>query len=121
MAADVQTRAGTEALAAAAQEELGGVDVLVHNVGGAQGHKSGLAIPDEVWQDALDLNFLSAVRLNSLLAPGMRDRGSGAIVHVSTAALSPRRRRSCTTRRRRRRWRATAGAWPSSWRRSGSG
>jgi NAD(P)-dependent dehydrogenase (short-subunit alcohol dehydrogenase family) len=89
VAADVRTRAGAEALAAAAQEEFGGVDVLVHNVGGARPHKSGLAIPDEEWQDALDLNLLSSVRLDSLLAPGMRDRGSGAIVHVSTAAVVP--------------------------------
>jgi NAD(P)-dependent dehydrogenase (short-subunit alcohol dehydrogenase family) len=89
VAADVQTRGGAEALAAAAQEQLGGVDVLVHNVGGARPHKSGLAIPDEEWQDALDLNFLSSVRLNALLAPGMRDRGAGAIVHVSTAAVVP--------------------------------
>ncbi|HWC80327.1 MAG TPA: oxidoreductase [Pseudonocardiaceae bacterium] len=85
--ADVRTRAGVQVIAAAAQDVLGGVDVLVHNVGGAQPHKGPLAIPDEEWQDALDLNFLSSVRLDSLLAPGMRDRGSGAIVHVSSAAV----------------------------------
>jgi NAD(P)-dependent dehydrogenase (short-subunit alcohol dehydrogenase family) len=87
--ADVRTRAGAEALAAAAQEVLGGVDVLVHNVGGARPHKAALAIPDEEWQDALDLNFLSSVRVNSLLARGMRERRSGAIVHISTAAVVP--------------------------------
>ncbi|MCB5911485.1 SDR family oxidoreductase [Streptomyces pinistramenti] len=85
--ADVRTRAGAEALAAAAQEVLGGVDVLVHNVGGAQPYKGALAIPDEEWQDALDLNFLASVRLDSLLAPGMRERRSGVIVHVSSAAV----------------------------------
>ncbi|MEU9663127.1 SDR family oxidoreductase [Streptomyces chartreusis] len=89
VAADVRTRAGAEALATAAHEVLGGVDVLVHNVGGAQPYKGAFAIPDEVWQDALDLNFLSSVRLDSLLAPGMRERRSGAIVHVSSAAVPP--------------------------------
>src|SRR5918997_4728247 len=79
--ADVRTRAGAEALAAAAREALGGVDVLVHNVGGAQPHPGALAIADEEWQNALDLNFLAAVRLNALLAPGMRERRAGAIVH----------------------------------------
>ncbi|MGY2061794.1 SDR family NAD(P)-dependent oxidoreductase, partial [Nocardia gipuzkoensis] len=34
VAADVRTRAGAQAIAAAAQEVLGGVDVLVHNAGG---------------------------------------------------------------------------------------
>ena len=86
VAADLRTRDGAHALAAAAEETFGGVDILVHNVGGARPHRSGLAIPDEEWLDALELNFLSAVRLNALLAPGMRDRRSGAIVHISQAA-----------------------------------
>ncbi|MGH3169949.1 MAG: SDR family NAD(P)-dependent oxidoreductase, partial [Trebonia sp.] len=38
VAADVRTQAGAKALAAAAQEALGGVDVLVHNAGGARPH-----------------------------------------------------------------------------------
>jgi NAD(P)-dependent dehydrogenase (short-subunit alcohol dehydrogenase family) len=87
--ADVQSRSGAEVIAAAAQDALGGVDILVHNVGGARPHMGALAIPDEEWQNALDLNFLSAVRLDSLLAPGMRERRSGAIVHVSSAAVAP--------------------------------
>ena len=85
--ADVRTRAGAEALAAAAQEVLGGVDVLVHNAGGAQPYKDASAIPDEEWQEALDLNYLASVRLDALLAPGMRERRSGVIMHVSSAAV----------------------------------
>jgi len=87
VAADVRTQAGAEALAAAAQETLGGVDIVVHNVGGARPHKDSSVIPEQEWQDALDLNFLASVRLNSLLVPGMRDRRSGMIVHVSSAAV----------------------------------
>jgi NAD(P)-dependent dehydrogenase (short-subunit alcohol dehydrogenase family) len=87
--ADVRTRAGAEAIAAAAQETFGGVDILVHNAGGARPHKAALAIPDEEWQDALDLNLLASVRLDSLLVPGMQERGSGAIVHISSAAVVP--------------------------------
>ncbi|MVO88473.1 SDR family oxidoreductase [Streptomyces sp. p1417] len=85
--ADVRTRAGAQALAEAAQQVLGGVDVLVHNAGGAQPHQGALAIPDEEWQSALDLNFLASVRLDALLVPGMRERRAGAIVHVSSAAV----------------------------------
>ncbi|MFB7084814.1 SDR family oxidoreductase [Streptomyces sp. NPDC056296] len=87
VAADVRTRAGAEALAAAAQEVHGGVDLLVHNAGGARPHQSASIIPDEEWQDALDLNYLASVRLDSLLVPGMRERRSGVIVHVSSAAV----------------------------------
>ncbi|WP_326834033.1 oxidoreductase [Amycolatopsis rhabdoformis] len=85
--ADVRTRAGAQSLAAAAQDLLGGVDVVVHNAGGARPHPSAVTIPDEEWLDALDLNLLAAVRLDALLAPGMRDRRAGAIVHISSAAV----------------------------------
>ena len=85
--ADVRTRAGAQALAATAQEALGGVDILVHNAGGAEPHKSALAVPDQQWQDALDLNYLASVRLDSLLVPGMVERRTGAVVHVSSAAV----------------------------------
>ncbi|RJQ76387.1 SDR family oxidoreductase [Pseudonocardiaceae bacterium YIM PH 21723] len=84
--ADVRTREGIEAIAAAAGE----VDILVHNAGGAAPYDSASAIPDEVWQDALDLNYLASVRLNALLVPGMQNRGDGRIVHISSAAtLTP--------------------------------
>ncbi|MFD4634529.1 SDR family oxidoreductase [Streptomyces sp. NPDC058284] len=85
--ADVRTRAGAEALAATVREVLGGVDILVHNAGGARPHPGASAIPDEEWQDALDLNYLASVRLDSLLVPAMRERRSGAIVHISSAAV----------------------------------
>jgi NAD(P)-dependent dehydrogenase (short-subunit alcohol dehydrogenase family) len=85
--ADLRTRAGAQQLADAALDVLGGVDVLVDNVGGAQPHEDATAIPDEEWQDALDLNFLAAVRLDALLVPGMRERRSGSIVHISSAAI----------------------------------
>ncbi|MGV9909152.1 SDR family oxidoreductase [Streptomyces tendae] len=87
--ADVRTPAGAEALAGAAHEALGGVDILVHNAGGARPQKDGLLIPDEEWLDTLNLNLLASVRLNSLLVPGMRERRSGAIVHISSAAVAP--------------------------------
>ncbi|MFJ8826234.1 oxidoreductase [Streptomyces sp. NPDC102467] len=85
--ADVRTRAGAEAIAEAAREALGGVDILINNAGGARPFPSASAIPDEEWQDQLDLNFLASVRLDSLLTPDMRERRSGVVVHVSSAAV----------------------------------
>ncbi|MFD7885329.1 oxidoreductase [Streptomyces bauhiniae] len=87
VAADVRSREGAEELAAAAVDVLGGVDILVHNAGGASPYESALGIPDEVWLETLNLNLLASVRLDALLVPGMRERGSGAIVHVSSAAV----------------------------------
>ncbi|MGW0890708.1 SDR family oxidoreductase [Saccharopolyspora sp. NPDC002578] len=89
VAADLRTPTGVEEVAAAALERLGGVDVLVHNAGGAGPHASALAISEDEWQDVLNLNLMSAVRLDALVAPGMRERRSGAIVHISSAAAFP--------------------------------
>lgn len=89
---DISTLAGVQAFAAAALDELGGVDIVVNNAGAARAHLGGIsAIPDEEWLDALDLNYLSAVRVNNALLPALHEAGAGgAIVNISTvAALAP--------------------------------
>ncbi len=64
--ADVRTRAGVDALARAALAELGGVDILVNNARAARPYTEGSSsIPDGEWQDALDVNYLSSVRLST--------------------------------------------------------
>jgi NAD(P)-dependent dehydrogenase (short-subunit alcohol dehydrogenase family) len=83
--ADVRTQEGAEALVRAAEEELGGVDILINNAGAARVFTDGVtAIPDAEWQDSLDVNFLSSVRLNALVLPQMKERRSGSIVHISS-------------------------------------
>jgi len=89
VAADVQTTEGAQGIAESIEETMGGVDIVVHNAGGATPHLTALDIPDEEWQNALDLNFLASVRLDSLLVPDMKERGTGRIVHISSAATVP--------------------------------
>ncbi|MDO9407954.1 SDR family oxidoreductase [Patulibacter sp.] len=92
IAGDVSTLAGVRTLAAAALDVLGGVDLVVNNAGAARAHLGGAdAIPDEEWIDALDLNYLSVVRLTNALLPALRESGEGAaVVNVSSvAALTP--------------------------------
>ena len=89
---DISTLAGVRAFAAAALDELGGVDIVINNAGAARAHVGGISsISDEEWLDALDLNYLSAVRLNNALLPALREAGAGgAIVNISTgAAVTP--------------------------------
>ncbi|MGC4813681.1 SDR family oxidoreductase [Micromonospora sp. DT228] len=89
---DIGTLAGVQAFAAAALDQLGGVDIVVNNAAAARAHLGGVSsIPDEEWLDALDLNYLSAVRVNNALLPALREAGSGAaIVNISSgAALTP--------------------------------
>jgi NAD(P)-dependent dehydrogenase (short-subunit alcohol dehydrogenase family) len=83
--ADVSTPAGAEQVAAAAMDKLGGVDIIVHSVGGSKSPGGGFAaLSDQLWQDELDLNLMAAVRLDRLLVPHMIAQGSGVIIHISS-------------------------------------
>jgi NAD(P)-dependent dehydrogenase (short-subunit alcohol dehydrogenase family) len=82
---DVATADGVAALAAQALERLGGVDILVHNVGGSGQYDGGAAmLTDDDWHSALNANLLAAVRLDREVIPTMVERGSGAIVHITS-------------------------------------
>ncbi|PZO53433.1 MAG: short-chain dehydrogenase [Alphaproteobacteria bacterium] len=83
--ADLMTAEGGEVLAKAALERLGGVDILVHVLGGSTTPGGGfVALTDEHWLSELNLNLLATVRLDRLLIPQMIKRGSGAVVHVTS-------------------------------------
>lgn len=72
------------AFTAAALDALGGVDIVVNNAAAARAHIKGISsIPDEEWIDALDLNYLSAVRVNNALLPALREAGPGPVGHRS--------------------------------------
>lgn len=83
--ADLSTVAGAAAVAAAIQRDFGGVDVLVHNVGGSHTPSGGFAAAtEEFWQEELNLNLLAAVRLDRHLVPAMLARRAGVVLHVSS-------------------------------------
>jgi NAD(P)-dependent dehydrogenase (short-subunit alcohol dehydrogenase family) len=85
VAADVSTAEGCAVVAKAVMEQLGGIDILVHVVGGSAAPGGGFAaLDDGEWQRALDQNLLPAVRLDRTLLPNMLDQGSGVIIHVTS-------------------------------------
>jgi NAD(P)-dependent dehydrogenase (short-subunit alcohol dehydrogenase family) len=65
--------------------ELGGIDILIHNVGGSAAHGGGaLALTDDDWQDAFDTNLFAAVRLDRAFLPSMIKQCFGVIIHISS-------------------------------------
>ncbi|AGL20085.1 SDR family NAD(P)-dependent oxidoreductase [Actinoplanes sp. N902-109] len=89
VAADVATPAGVATLAQAVTDEFGGADILVNNAGSGS-NETILDAPDERWQQYWDLHVMAAVRLARALAPGMKTRGGGVILHnASICATQP--------------------------------
>ena len=83
--ADISTANGAEKVVDYVRDRLGGVDILVNNVGGSSAPGGGFAaLADEHWQDALNQNLLAAVRLDRGLLPLMLKQGAGVIIHISS-------------------------------------
>jgi NAD(P)-dependent dehydrogenase (short-subunit alcohol dehydrogenase family) len=89
IAADVATTAGIERLVAGVAEDFGGADILINNAGTGS-EETILEADDDRWQSYWDLHVMAAVRLARSLAPGMKDRGGGVILHnASICATQP--------------------------------
>lgn len=83
--ADLTTAEGAATFAGAALEQMGGVDILAHVVGGSSSPGGGFAaLTDDHWLAELNLNLMPAVRLDRLLVPQMIERRAGAVVHVTS-------------------------------------
>jgi len=82
---DISSAAGVDKLVRAVLERFDGLDILVHNVGGSSAPGGGFAaLTDDGWQRELDLNLLSAVRIDRALLPVMLRQGSGVVIHVTS-------------------------------------
>jgi len=85
VAADVATADGCRTVVEAVNRRFGGIDVIVHVVGGSSAPVGGFAVLDDrEWQRALDLNLFAAVRLDRALLPSMLDQRSGVIIHITS-------------------------------------
>ncbi|GAA1998588.1 SDR family NAD(P)-dependent oxidoreductase [Nakamurella flavida] len=82
-ALDVTDEHGAAELVQAIEADHGGIDVLVNNAGrGSVATLEQLSTAD--LRDQLDVNYLAVAALTRLVLPGMRRRGSGRIVTVTS-------------------------------------
>ena len=90
LAADVTSEEDCRAMAAAAVDRWGGLDVLHNNVGiGSRGTVEQIS-PAE-WDDVMRVNVTSMMLAAKAAVPAMRRSGGGAIINVSSiSALRPR-------------------------------
>jgi 3-oxoacyl-[acyl-carrier protein] reductase len=82
---DVAQPGEADRVVAAAAEVLGPVDILVANAGGPPSTVFETTTEDQ-YVTALNLNLLSSVRLARAAVPGMRSRGWGRVIFLSSMA-----------------------------------
>jgi 3-oxoacyl-[acyl-carrier protein] reductase len=83
---DVTTQADVDALLAAAEAELGGVDVMVNNAG-LGGTAPLVDMTDEQWSIVLDVTLNGTFRTTRAALRHMRDRGTGGVIVNNASVL----------------------------------
>ena len=86
---DVTQESAGDHILAAAEQDFGGLDVLVNNAGAARWRDLD-EVPTEDWRAAYELNVIAPLRAMRAAIPGMEERGWGRVVNVcSTAGKRP--------------------------------
>lgn len=83
MIADMARREEANRLAAEAVDRLGKVDILVNNAGWNIPQPID-EIKDEDWDYCVELNLNSVMALTRAIVPGMKQRGWGRVIHISS-------------------------------------
>jgi NAD(P)-dependent dehydrogenase (short-subunit alcohol dehydrogenase family) len=83
VAADMSRRDDVNRLAKTALEQMGRVDVLVNNAGTNVPQPID-AIKDEDWDNVVEINLSSVMALTRALAPQMKERRWGRVIHISS-------------------------------------
>jgi len=86
VAADTSKPEGVAALAGAAFREFGRIDVLVTNTGGPPAGPFESHSP-AAWQSAVDRLLFSVVELSRAALPGMKERGWGRIINITSITV----------------------------------
>ena len=69
-------------LAAAAEQALGHIDILINSAGGSK-PAIGVDAPDSAWEESMTLNFVRVRQLTHAVLPGMMKRHWGRVINIS--------------------------------------
>lgn len=75
-----------QALVAQVEAKLGPLDILINNAAMAGPFGPGWEIDPDEWARAVQINLIAPFRLAHAVLPGMRERGWGRIINVSSGA-----------------------------------
>lgn len=85
-AVDQTDFAAVTAAAAATEQALGGIDILVANAGIAGGNAPLADYSCEEWQQVININLNGVFHCCKAVVPGMQTRGYGRIVNIASIA-----------------------------------
>jgi 3-oxoacyl-[acyl-carrier protein] reductase len=82
-AVDVRVREEVEDLVSQARAAFGRIDILANNAGISR-FEEFLEVTDKNWNDTLAINLTGVFLCSQVVAGGMKDQGSGAIVNMAS-------------------------------------
>ncbi len=87
---DLTDDAAANRVANAVEANWGGIDILINNAGGktGEGQTPWWELTTDDWLHTYQLCVLSAVRLIKRLVPGMKQRGWGRVIQISSSSAS---------------------------------
>ncbi len=89
---DLAADQGANAVISAVEHALGGIDILVNNIGGNESAGGGLSgwfnDTPQVWTGTMQQNLVAPVRMIHAFVPAMRERGWGRVINISSGGGS---------------------------------
>lgn len=86
--ADIKSAEEIQRFADKVNQTLGGIDVLINNAGAIGKLATFFDLDDNDWQEAFEVNLLSAARLCRVFTPALKQSDTASIINVSSIAAS---------------------------------
>ena len=88
--ADLSIAEEADRLAEKVKSTYGEAEIVVHTAGARGAAGDFLGLSDDDWQETINIDLMSAVRISRAFIPHMQSRGWGRLIHISSEnALQP--------------------------------